>query len=120
MKPSENKSTRLCRHNLLRVSVIKSLGGHDDSLDADENLEFRRTSAFISHRDFAGEAVEYTLGVHVRSTRSWNTLWEHTLGTNLEPGLPECFCLTPFTLSGALSESLQTAALQAYRCYAAV
>ena len=72
MKPSENKSTRLCRHNLLRVSAIKSLGGHDDSLDADENLEFRRTSAFISHRDFAGQAVR------ARSKRSGNTLWEQT------------------------------------------
>lgn len=67
MKPSENKSTRLCRHNLLRVSAIKNLGGHDDSLDADENLEFRRTSAFISHRDFAG------LTVHALNTRSGNT-----------------------------------------------
>jgi hypothetical protein len=51
VKPSENKSTRLCRHNLLRVSAIKNLGGHDDCLDADENLVFRRTSAFISHRE---------------------------------------------------------------------
>jgi hypothetical protein len=41
VKPSENKSTRLCRHKLLRVSAFKNLGGHDDSLDADENLEFR-------------------------------------------------------------------------------
>ena len=67
MKPSENKSTRLCRHNLLRVSAIKNLGEHDDSLDADENLESRRTSAFFSHRDFAG------LTVHALSTRSGNT-----------------------------------------------
>ena len=67
MKPSKNKSTGLCRHNLLRVSAIKNLGGHDDSLDADENLEFRRTSAFISHRDFAG------LAVRALSTRSGNT-----------------------------------------------
>ena len=66
MKPSENKSTRQCRHNLLR-DAIKSLGGHDDSLDADENLEFRRTSAFISHRDFAG------LTMHALSTRAGNT-----------------------------------------------
>ena len=67
VKPSENKSTRLCRHKLLRVSAFKNLGGHDDSMDADENLEFRRTSAFISHRDFAG------LAVRALSTRSGNT-----------------------------------------------
>ena len=67
MKPSENKSTRLCRHNLVRVSAIKNLGGHDDSLDADENLELRRTSAFISHSDFVG------LIVHALNTRSGNT-----------------------------------------------
>jgi len=67
VKPSKNKSTRLCRHNLLRASAIKNLGGHDDSMDADENLEFRRTSAFISHRDFSG------LAVHPLSTRSGNT-----------------------------------------------
>ena len=64
MKPSENKSTRLCRHKLLRVSAFKNLGGHDDSLDADENLEFRRTSAFISPG---------ILTVHALSTRSGNT-----------------------------------------------
>ena len=64
MKPSENKSTRLCRHNLLRVSAIKNLGGHDDSLDADENLECRRTSAFISHRDSNRARSEHTLREH--------------------------------------------------------
>ena len=106
MKPSENKSTRLCRHNLLRVSAIKNLGGHDDSLDADENLEFRRTSAFISHRDFAG----------LSGARSEHTLWEHD---NLELGLPERFLFNAIHSSGALNESLQTAALQAYCCYAA-
>jgi len=68
VKPSENKSTRLCRHNLLRVSAIKNLGGHDECLDAGENLEFRRASAFVSHRDFTGPAV------HALSTRSGNDI----------------------------------------------
>jgi hypothetical protein len=49
VKPSENKSTRLCRHKLLRVSAFKNLGGHDDSLDADENLE-SNVSFYLSQR----------------------------------------------------------------------
>jgi hypothetical protein len=73
VKPSENKSTRLCRHNLLRVSAIKNLGGHDDCLDTDENLEFAERRLFISHRvisrgDFSGLAVQ----------RAEYALWERT------------------------------------------
>jgi hypothetical protein len=84
VKPSENKSTRLCRHNLLRVSAIKNLGGHDDSLDADENLELRRNSAFISHSDFVG------LSVHALSKRAGNTPGS---------GLPERYLFKAFTLA---------------------
>ena len=89
MKPSKNKSTRLCRHNLLRASAIKNLGGHDDCLDTDENLEFAERQLFISRRVISqGDFSE--LAVRALSTRSGNTLGA---------GLPERFLFSVFALA---------------------